>query len=71
MVYYIHIRYGLLFGLYHEILFKILRHHYDIIVTSSKLKHQIKREPYKIQLTATIHMKRYQFVHILDYIKKF
>ena len=49
----------------------ILWRHDDVIMTSSKFKNRITKEPYKMQAIATGHMKPCHFVRLLGCLKNF
>ena len=50
---------------------KILNLSYDVIMTSSKFKSEITREPYQIDLIAIMHTKPCHFVHLLGHLQNF
>ena len=54
-----------------DLLEKMVWLHYDVIMTSSKFKSRITREPCKIQAIVTAHMKPCHVVRKLACSKKF
>jgi hypothetical protein len=44
---------------------------YDVIMTSSKFKSEIMREPWYIGLIDATHNKPYHFLHLIDHFQNF
>ena len=54
-----------------EIFSKFWNLSYDVIMTSSKFKSEITREPWQIELIRARHTKPYHFLHLIGYFQNF